>query len=357
VDQAEDTLAPEAEETAATAAEAPAPADDDLAAADALLDGEAGEPLLEDGLEDILAAEDGEAEGPDEPVRFDFNRPHNISKIFEQNLRNMAENLAKLSSLAFTNLFRANTALEFAGLSLRACGDFLSTLPSPTCLCSLALPPLKGQSLIQLDLPLCFTLLKRLMGGATEAEELLREFTEIERNIVQNLMEKLLEMLSEASAKLVELQPEFLGLENNPDFITGMAVGDTLVVLKFDLKLENQEGELHVCLPMNGFEPVRQLFDPEVEVELRTPAEVRRDRQQILELVQSTDSEVVARFAQLQLSLQQIVALKEGSVLPLTQPVHAPLVVEVAGKPLFLGEAGRVNQNRAVKLTRRIPEE
>jgi flagellar motor switch protein FliM len=49
--------------------------------------------------------------------------------------------------------------------------------------------------------------------------------------------------------------------------------------------------------------------------------------------------------------------LKEGDLLHLSQPVDALLLVEVQDKPMFLAEAGRVRQNRAVRLTERLNEE
>jgi flagellar motor switch protein FliM len=330
----------------------------DLEDAEALLGSTGEEDLLPEGLQDILEATEG-ADSADAPevVLFDFNRPHNLSKSFEQNMRNVAENFAKLTSFTFANLLRANASLEFSQLSLRACGDFLAGLGNPTCLCLVSMAPLKGQSLIHMDLSFCFTLLKKLMGGSTEKEDLAREFTEIEKRIVQNVVGRLLSMFRDATAKLAELTPEYQGLENNPDYLTGMAIGDTIVILKFIMKLESQEGDFHICIPLSGFEPLRQLFDPVDKVELRTPQEVRRDRRQILELIQGTESELVVRFNEVKLSLQQVVDLKVGDVIPLAQPVKAPLVVTVAGKPLFLGEPGRINQFRAVKLMERIPEE
>jgi flagellar motor switch protein FliM len=49
--------------------------------------------------------------------------------------------------------------------------------------------------------------------------------------------------------------------------------------------------------------------------------------------------------------------LEVGDVLPLPQPVSEPLALEVEDRPLFLGSAGRVRQQRALQLTQRLNEE
>jgi flagellar motor switch protein FliM len=195
------------------------------------------------------------------------------------------------------------------------------------------------------------------MGGATEPEDIIREFTEIEQSIMRSVTGKLLDQFREACSRLVKVSPEFVALENNPEYITGVSKGDSLVVLQFNLKLENMEGGLQIGIPLAGFEPVQTQFDPIEKVEHRSRDEVRRDRRQIMDLVQGTRSEVVVRFGEMSVDLNKIMAIQEGDIIHLGQPVNAPLIVEVAGKPMFLGEAGRVNQKRAVKLTERLSEE
>jgi len=49
--------------------------------------------------------------------------------------------------------------------------------------------------------------------------------------------------------------------------------------------------------------------------------------------------------------------MKEGEVIPLFKSLQSPLVLEVQGKPMYIGQAGKMNQNRALKLTERLAEE
>jgi flagellar motor switch protein FliM len=304
--------------------------------------------LLEE-LDDSEAAPDIEV--------FDFNRPHSISRNFEQQLRNLAENFAKLATIDFTNIFRVNTVLEFSDLRLLTCGDYLGKLGNPTFVANITLAPLKGQALLHLDLGLCFTMLKKLMGGLAEAEGKLREFTEIERSIFRNLVLKILANLRDASTRLVDMKPEFVSMENNPDYVRGVAAGDSLLILAFSFKLDSVGGALEVGIPMPAFEPVRSLFDPEEKPELRSRTEQHRDRQQILESIQGTYGEVVAKLSEVDSNLETVMRWSVGDLIQLPQPVDAPLMVEIQGKPMFRAEAGRVRQNRAVKLIEQLNEE
>jgi len=315
-----------------------------------------GSDPLHDAIDDVLLDELEGTSAPEIEV-FDFNRPHSISRNFEQQLCNLAENFAKSATINFTNIFRVNTVLEFREMRLLTCSDYLANLGNPSFVANLTLAPLKGQALLHLDLGLCFTMLKKLMGGVAESEERTREFTEIERSIFRSLVLKILANLREASSRLMDMKPEFVSLENNPEYVRGVAVGDSMLVMAFRFKLDVVEGALEFAIPMPAFEPVRSLFDPEEKPELRSHAEQQQDQQQILDLIQGTRGEIVALLGQLETNLDTIMQWSEGDLIHLPQPVDAPLVVEVQGKSMFRAEAGRVRQNRAVKLTEKLNEE
>jgi len=307
-------------------------------------------------LDAVLNA-DGEAEAVGGARPYDFNKPRSISRRFEQNLQNIAELFARNATVSLTSLLRANVVVEFQGIQLKSFAEYRDALPRPTCLAVVALRPLNGQQLIHLDLALCFVILKKLMGGRPDAEDKVRRFTEIERGIVGHFLGRVTDMLRIAAAKLIDLAPEHVGLENNPDYVAGIPAGDTLAALRFRLRLEAVEGLLELALPLSAFAPVRDVFDPEEHVEVRSRDEMHQDRRQILDMIQATTSELVVRLGELSLPLDRVLALREGDMLHLPQALEAPLVVLIEGREVFLAEAGRINQNRAVKLIQKLEKE
>lgn len=320
------------------------------------LGGDAGDEQVDLGvdLDQVMNADPDEEGG----VRaYDFNRPRSITRRFEQNLQHVAEQFTRVATVNFTSLLRANVAVEYTGLQLKSFAEYRDALPRPACLAAITARPLGGQSLINLDLGLCFVVLKKLMGGRPDSEERLRAFTEIERGIFNHFTGRVLEILRTAASRLVDLEPELVTLENNPDYIASIPGGETLAVLRFRLRLEAVEGVLDWAVPLSAFSPVRDVFDPEETVEVRSGHEIERDRGQILDMIQGTSSELVVRLGEIDMSLDRVMALREGDLLPLNQTVDSPLTVLVEGREVFLAEAGRINQNRAVKLVRKLDEE
>ena len=306
---------------------------------------------------DAVMNADPESEDPGGVRAYDFNRPHSISRRFEQNLENIAEQFSRIATVSFTSLLRSNVSVEFQGVQLKSFGEFREALPRPTCLAGLTLRPLTGQSVLHLDIGLCFVILKKLMGGRADSEERVRAFTEIERGIFSHFIGRIVELVRNASSKLVELNPEIVTLENNPDYVSGIPVGETMAGLRFRIRLEAVEGVLELAMPLSSFGPVRDIFDPEEHIELRSSNEMAQDRRQILDMIQATDSELVVRMGEVDMSLDRVLALREGDLLHLPQTVDSPLTVLIEGREVFLAEAGRINQNRAVKLVRKLEKE
>lgn len=308
-------------------------------------------------LDEVLQA------GPDQdataggPRRYDFNRPHNISRIFEHNLQAIADGFTKMGSIDFTSLLRMSAQIEYRGLRQCTYGEYIEDLPNPTCAALVTLAPLKGHALLQVDLGLCFVFMKKMMGGIPDAEDMVREFTEIERGINAGMIERFLEVFRRSAAKLVKLEPGFVGLENNAHYLSGIPDGESLIIMRFQFKLDTVEGPFEFAVPLSAFSPVREIFDPREIQETRTAAELREDRRKILEMVRSTSSELVVVLGEVEMNLEEVMKLGVGDILHLPQAVAAPLRVQIEGQAAWLGEAGRLGQNRAVKLIRQLTKE
>ena len=102
---------------------------------------------------------------------------------------------------------------------------------------------------------------------------------------------------------------------------------------------------------------MKDIFDPQVAVEMRTQHELRDDRKKILEMIQGVGSELVVQLGSLESSLDEVLNMKVGDIIQLPQAVAAPLLVQIEGQEAWLGEAGRLGQNRAVKLIQQLNKE
>lgn len=308
-------------------------------------------------LEDVLNASSHEEAPGDSPVKYDFHRPHHISRPFQDNLQAVADYFAKNGTIEFTSRLRMAVDVKYAGLRQGTYAEFVKELPRPTCAAMVDMPPLKGPSLVQLDLGLCFAFMKKLLGGVPDAEITVRDFTDIERGIASDLVKRFVDMFRRSMSKIVPVESAVSALENNPHYLSGISEGSSLVVLTFTIKLDTVEGPIQWAMPLSSFGPVRDIFDPSDTKDDRNTEELRDDRRKILDLVQTSGSELVVELGQFDTNLETILNLSDGDVLDLPQGVDTPLTVRIAGREAWQGEAGRVGNHRAVKLVRQLTKE
>jgi flagellar motor switch protein FliM len=312
---------------------------------------------LDMDFEDVLNASSQDEDLGDSPVKYDFHRPHHISRPFQENLQAVADYFAKNGTIEFTSRLRMATDVEYLGLHQCTYAEFVRDLPRPTCAAMVDLPPLKGPSLLHLDLGLCFVFMKKLLGGVPEPEYTVRDFTEIERGIALDLVERFLQMFRKAISKIVAVESKLSGLENNPHYLSGISEASSLLILKFKIKLDTAEGPLQFAMPLSAFGPVREIFDPSDVKESRNSDELKGDRRKILEMVQGSGSDLIVQLGQIETNLENILNLSIGDVLDLSQGVETPLKIQIAGQDAWLGEAGRVGNQRAIKLIQQLTKE
>lgn len=305
---------------------------------------------LELDIASVLAADPDDEIPAAGPTTYDFHRPHTVSRAFRQNLQSVAETFAKTGAIEFTSLLRMNADIKFKELSQCSYGEYLDRLPRSTCAASMTMTPLKGNLLFQMDLGLCFGFMKKLLGGMPTAEENLRDFTEIERAIAGDLVGRFMEVLRRSVSKLVEAQAACTGLENNPNYLSGIGQGESVIVLDFTVDLEATRGTLSLVLPLTAFGPVRDIFDPSEAPVDRDPSELQEDRTKVLDTLRDMDSRLVVELARRNISLAEVVNLAEGDVLDLGQTVDAPLKVTIQGREAWQGQPGTVGSRHAVRL-------
>ncbi len=308
-------------------------------------------------LEDVLNADSSDEGIVSGPRRYDFNRPHNISRNFEQNIQAVGETFAKSGTIDFTSLLRMSTTVEYSGLRQCTFSEYMAEIPNPTCVALVTMPPFKGYCVVHIDLGLSFVFLKKLMGGSPDAEDSVREYTEIERGINAGLVDRFTEIFRKAVSKWVNVEPKFSSLENNPNYISGIAEGESMLIMNFLVKLDTVEAPIQMAFPMAAFGPVKEIFDPKISSEMRTAVELKGDRKHVLEMVQATPGDMVVELGTLHSSLEEVLNLCVGDVLHLGNGVKSPLTVNIAGEKSWLGEAGRIGQNRAIKLTQQFNKE
>ena len=264
---------------------------------------------------------------------------------------------SRLFKNTFSTLMRKSVNVSTVSTDTIKFGDFIRSLPVPSSLHIFRMEPLRGHGLIVVESKLVFAVVDTFFGGsgAKEAKITERDFSAIEIRMTKSVILSVLEDLEKAWRPVLPVTTNFVRSEVNPQFAAIVPPTDIVLVILFEIEMENISGTLTICLPYAAIEPVipklkAQFQSEELEVD---QVWVRRLRAELL----STDIEIIAELGGTQITPEELMHFKVGDTLILGNDVTDPLILKVEGHPKFKGFPGVSRGNKAIQITEVIERE
>ncbi len=234
-------------------------------------------------------------------------------------------------------------------------GEFIKSLPVPASLHIFRIAPLRGFALMVAESKLVFALVDSFFGGTGEAKMKIegRDFTTIEQRIIKKVVLMILEDLEKAWTPVHPVEMSFVRAEVNPQFAAIVPPTDVVVVVLFEVEMDQFSGTITICLPYSTIEPIigklkAGFQSDQLEVDI---AWVKRLRERL----SMSEVEIKVKLGDTKISSRNFINLKEGTILPLDTDVTDELMVLVSGVEKFKGYPGVVKGNKAVKISTIIP--
>lgn len=307
---------------------------------DALLRGLSGGEI--EAESDILEDDTG-------VVVFDLSNQDRIIRGRMPVLEIINDRFARLASNAMANAMRKRADVNPISIDMSKFGDFMRSLPVPTSINIFKLDPLRGNAILVVDSRLVFAMVESFFGGAGSQPKIEgRDFTPIEQAIISKVVRIALENMEESWAPVHEVHIELVRSEVNPQFAAIVPPSDVVVVVTFEVELENAIGSLIVCLPYATIEPIRSKLYASFQTERLEVdhAWISRFKERLME----TPVEMVIRFGETQITGRQLMSLKPGDILMLNNDEDDLLEAEIQGVRKFQGIPGQVKSNKAFQI-------
>ncbi len=295
---------------------------------------------------------DTESDIPDDDsdvVAFDLANQDRIIRGRMPVLEIVNDRLARLCTNALTNVIRKRVELNPISIDMTKFGDFLRSLPVPTSINIFKMEPLRGNAIIIVDARLVFALVENVFGGQGAQPKVEgREFTSIEQAVIDKVVRIILENMEESWRPVHDVKLELVRSEINPQFAAIVPPSDVVVVINFEVELENAIGSMLVCLPYATIEPIRSKLHASFQTE-RLEVDhtwVARLKDRLLE----TPVDFKIKMGDAQITANQLLKLEVGDVIVLDTDVEDLLPCTVAGVTKYWGIPGRVKYNKAFQI-------
>jgi flagellar motor switch protein FliM len=282
-------------------------------------------------------------------VPFDLTNQDRIIRGRMPVLEIVNDRFARLCTNALANTMRKRVDINPISIDMSKFGDFMRSLPVPTSISIFKMEPLRGNALLVVDSRLVFALVENFFGGAGSQPKVEgRDFTPIEQAIVDKVVKIALSNMEESWKPVHEVHIEVVRSEVNPQFAAIVPPSDVVIVVTFEVELENAIGSLICCLPYATMEPIRSKLHASFQSERLEVDHVwiNRFKERLLE----TPVEFLVRLGRTRITGRQLLNLEVGDILLLDTDADALLEVEIEGVRKFYGVPGRVKGNKSFKI-------
>jgi flagellar motor switch protein FliM len=277
---------------------------------------------------------------------YDFRRPDRIAKDQLRAIHLLHENFARSLASSLSAYLRAYVAVNLVSVEQLAFVEFTQILPSPTSMIALGMKPYDGNAVLELNPTLVFPILEMLLGGTGQGGcKIAREITEIEQSILDGLVRIILNDLQAAWQPVATIEFSVVSHESEPQLLQILAPNEAVVAVSVEVRIGEMAGIMNLGVPSIIVKMLRQKFDQQWSIR---KAEANEDEHaRVLRLIQPARVRLEACLEGPTMSVESILALREGDVLALDYPVGRTLDLTVNGRLKYRGEVVTTGRKRA----------
>ncbi len=285
---------------------------------------------------------------------YDFKRPERVSKDHIRALGSIHEGFARNFGATLSGFLRTIIEVRVVGVEQLTYSEFIHSLPNPTCFAILHAPPLEGQMCLEMSPLIVFPIIDRLLGGSS-AEMYIpqRPLTSIEWRLINRLVERALQHLSEVWRNLVDAHFEVVDVESNPQLVHIVAPSEVVVFITFEIKMGSCAGTMSMCIPFNTIESVLSKLTTQSWFGYKSKGATDVQQRRLMHNLTRSMVGATAFLGQTRIRLSELRALRSGDLIQLEKSTGEQLLLQIGGRNKYAGICGALRGRRALRLTRR----
>jgi len=289
-------------------------------------------------------------QGPSDVMTYDLTSQDRIIRGRMPTLEMTNEKFARMFRTTLSSLLRKVTSVNAISTDMVKFGEFLKSIPVPTSMHLFKLEPLRGNALIIVESKIIFMLVDIIFGGSGRSAFKIegREFTAIESNIIKKVILSALGDLEKAWQSLIGLKINYQRSEINPQFVQLVPPTDVVIVSNFEIEVEYSSGTISVCIPYSTLEPLRDRLQAGYQSEQLEVDKTWINRFKGGLLASKID--LTARLGSTEINAGEVISLKKGDVIPLSQFILDPINVYVEDILKFRGRPVIYKGNQAIQV-------
>lgn len=288
---------------------------------------------------------------------YDFARPSKFSKEQLRTLEIIFENYARLISTYLSGHLRTMVSAEVMNAEAITYSEFSNALINPVILAVTDFRPLKGSILLELSPNMGYTIIDRVLGGSGSGINTIRDFTDIERVILEKLFIQFVQLLVEPWQNVVELEPMLEKIETNSQVVQIISPNEIIALVTLNIKIGNVAGMMNICIPHLVIESIMDKLNTKFWFAQKEQELGPSYEEYIQKMIQKSPIPVKAVLGKTHITIREFLELTESDIIKLDKDIDSDLDIYVGNILKFTGTPGEYKNKVAVKINKVITRE
>ena len=288
---------------------------------------------------------------------YDFARPAKFSKEQLRTLEIIFESYSRLISTYLSGHLRSMVSVEVMNSEAVTYSEFSNALINPVILAVTDFRPLKGSILMELSPNMGFTIIDRVLGGSGQGLEKIREFTDIERVILEKLFVQFVQLLVEPWENVVELDPVLEKIETNSQVVQIISPNEIIALVTLNIKIGNVAGMMNICIPHLVIESIMDKLNTKYWFSQKEQELGPSYEEYIQKMIRTSRIPIRAILGKTHVTVKEFLELQRDDIVKLDKDIDSELDVYVGNILKFSGVLGEYKNKLAIKINQVITRE
>ena len=284
--------------------------------------------------------------------KYDFTNPIVLSDADLSKLKTKSEQFVYYLAGHLSMFLRTEFNLELEDLTADLYANFTHSVKTPSCITMFKLQELNGVCLLDVNSHLSATVVDRILGGrgSTNPEE--RGLTDIEKALVEDFNQIILEEWCKQWESSIQLNPSIIGTESTGKFLQTSPADAMMLVLSMEASFGDVSGPMRIAVPYYTLEPVVSRLLATVA----TKEEKQSTPPRWHNVYDEIPVAVSAEWDAFQLTLRDLSNLEVDDVIEMSPSLVEDTKLRIENRTCFIGEIGLEGEQVAFQVNESIAE-
>ena len=281
---------------------------------------------------------------------YDFKSPQKFSKDHLRALELIHDNYARLMASYLSAQLGNNVKVQVETTEQITYDEFIHSIPNSTILTIFKMPPLSGSILFETNPQFSSQVIDILLGGTGNRAVKIKEFSDIDKNILRNVNEGLIANLKTAWQDVLEVEPEIVALETNPALNQTLAPNEPVALITFSVEMNNSSTFINICIPYLSVEKIIDKLVVQYWFRENDEEIVSDSRNKLKDRLNIVSVPIKGILGSTNITINEFLQLTIGDVITLDDKSDSPIKVLIEDDLCYTGKPGIIGKNRGIQI-------